>query len=149
MPTNRSRKVKKPVEVVEEEVLEEDEEYEEEEEDDVLPLGEDSSVLFASGQEKVIEVIHAGKRWIFKYKEMTWGEKNACVDAAQTWDQNNGFNFSLSKYYAAALTRMLTETPIRPITETTLSKLDRAIGEQLVAIVPQPVEPNVQDLKGQ
>ena len=44
---------------------------------------------------------------------------------------------------------MLTETPIRPITETTLSKLDRAIGEQLVAIVPQPVESSVQDLKGQ
>ena len=147
MATQR-RKVKKPVEVVEE-VLEEDEEYEDEEENEVLPLGEDSSALFASGQEKIIEVVHAGKRWIFKYKEMTWGEKNACVDAAQTWDQNNGFNFSLSKYYAAALTRMLTETPIRPITETTLSKLDRAIGEQLVAIVPQPVEPNVQDLKGQ
>jgi len=147
MATQR-RKVKKPVEVVEE-VLEEDGEYEDEEEDDVLPLGEDSSALFVSGQEKTIEVVHGGKRWIFKYKEMSWGEKNACVDAAQTWDQNNGFNFSLSKYYAAALTRMLTETPIRPITETTLSKLDRAIGEQLVAIVPQPVEPNVQDLKGQ
>ena len=147
MATQR-RKVKKPVEVVEE-VLEEDEEYEDEEENAVLPLGEDSSALFASGQEKIIEVVHAGKRWIFKYKEMTWGEKNACVDAAQTWDQNAGFSFSISKYYAAALTRMLTETPIRPITETTLSKLDRAIGEQLVAIVPQPVEPNVQDLKGQ
>jgi len=147
MATQR-RKVKKPVEVVEE-VLEEDEEYEDEEEDDILPLGEDSSALFVSGEEKVIEVVHAGKRWIFKYKEMSWGEKNACVDVAQTWTENNGFNFSLSKYYAAALTRMLTETPIRPITETTLSKLDRAIGEQLVAIVPQPVEPNVQDLKGQ
>ena len=147
MATKR-RKVKKPVEVVEEEVLEE-EEYEDEEEDEELPIGEDSSALFASSEQKTIEVVHKGQRWIFKYKEMTWGEKNACVDLAQTWDQNNGFNFSLSKYYAAALTRMLTETPIRPITETTLSKLDRAIGEQLVAIVPQPVEPNVQDLKGQ
>ena len=148
MATKR-RKVTKPVEVVEEEVLDEEEEYEDEEEDDVLPIGENSSDLFASSVEKTIEVIHAGKRWLFKYKEMTWGEKNACVDAAQTWDQDNGCNFSLSKYYAAALTRMLTETPIRPITETTLSRLDRAIGEQLVAIVPQPVEPYVQDLKGQ
>jgi len=137
----KSRKVTKPVEVVEVE-----EEYEEEDEE--LPIGDDPSALFASSEQKTIEVIHAGKRWLFKYREMTWGEKNACVDLAQTWDQDNGFNFSLSKYYAAALTRMLTETPIRPITETTLSKLDRAIGEQLVAIVPQPVETNIADLKG-
>ena len=43
---------------------------------------------------------------------------------------------------------MLTHTPIRPITETTLNRLDRRIGEQLVAIVPQPVEQVIPDLKG-
>ena len=32
------------------------------------------------------------------------------------------------------------DTPIRPITETTLAKLDRRIGEQLISIVPNPVE---------
>ena len=44
---------------------------------------------------------------------------------------------------------MLTDTPIRPITETTLNQLDRRIGEQLIAIVPQPVESSIQDLKVQ
>ena len=44
---------------------------------------------------------------------------------------------------------MLVDTPIRPITETTLSKLDRRIGEQLIAIVPNPVEmpEEVEELK--
>ena len=68
--TTRVKKVEEPVAEVEE--IEEDDEYEDVEE---LPLGDDSSVLFADNQEKSLEIIHAGKRWIFKYKEMTWGEK--------------------------------------------------------------------------
>ena len=113
------------------------------------PLGDDPSVLFASQEEKSIEIIHAGRKWIFKYRELTWGDKNLCIDDAQSWDSVGGFNFSISKYYAAALTRMLTVTPIRPITEVTLNRLDRAIGERLVEIVPQPVEQQVPDLKVQ
>ena len=138
------RKVKDVEEVITGEDLDEQVEYEEE-----LPLGTDSSALFATKTEQTLEIIHEGKRYLFKYKDLTWGEKNACVDAAQSWDQNAGFSFSVSKYYAAALTRMLTDTPIRPITETTLNQLDRRIGEQLIAIVPQPVESSIQDLKVQ
>jgi len=139
------RKVKNSVEeAITGEDLVEDIEDEEE-----LPLGTDSSALFATKTEQTLEITHEGKRYLFKYKDLTWGEKNACVDAAQSWDQNAGFSFSVSKYYASALTRMLTDTPIRPITETTLNQLDRRIGEQLIAIVPQPVESSIQDLKAQ
>ena len=138
------RKVKDVEEIIPDEDLVEDIEDEEE-----LPLGTDSSALFAVKTEQTLEIIHEGKRYLFKYKDLTWGEKNACVDAAQSWDQNAGFSFSVSKYYASALTRMLTDTPIRPITETTLNQLDRRIGEQLIAIVPQPVESSIQDLKAQ
>ena len=112
-----------------------------------IPMGDDPSALFTSSEEKSLEILHAGKKWIFKYRELTWGEKNLCIDEAQSWDANGGFAFSISKYYASALTRMLTHTPIRPITETTLNRLDRSIGEQLVALVPQPVEQQVADLK--
>ena len=138
------RKVKDVEEIITGEDLNEQVEYEEE-----LPLGTDSSALFATKTEQTLEIIHEGKRYLFKYKDLTWGEKNTCVDAAQSWDQNAGFSFSVSKYYASALTRMLTDTPIRPITETTLNQLDRRIGEQLIAIVPQPVESSIQDLKAQ
>jgi len=115
--------------------------------DKTLPLGIDPSVLYAGHDEKVLEIVHAGQRWEFKYKELSWGQKNACIDEAQQWDADTGFRFSVSKYYAAALTRMLTDTPIRPITETTLNQLDRSIGERLVSIVPQPVETAVNDVK--
>lgn len=104
--------------------------------------GTDPAELYSNNEEKSIEVFHAGKKWVFKYKDLNWGDKNFCIDAAQTWDGEKGFQFSISRYYAAALTKMLTVTPIHPITETTLSKLDRRIGEQLTAIVPQPVEAN-------
>lgn len=130
-----------------EEIEEEVEEVVSESQD--VPLGEDPSLLFASSEEEILEIIHQGRRWQFKYRQMTWGEKNYCVDKAQTWDTNGTFSFSLQSYYAAALTKMLTETPIKPITETTLSKLDRRIGEALVSIVPQPVEDQVTDLKAQ
>ena len=112
-----------------------------------IPMGEDPSALFTSSEEKSLEILHDGKKWIFKYRELTWGEKNLCIDEAQSWDASGSFAFSISKYYASALTRMLTHTPIRPITETTLNRLDRSIGEQLVALVPQPVEQQVADLK--
>ena len=113
-----------------------------------VPMGEDPSSLFTSAEEQSLEIVHAGRKWVFKYKELTWGDKNLCIDESQTWDASGNFSFSISKYYAAALTRMLTHTPIRPITETTLNRLDRRIGEQLVAIVPQPVEQVIPDLKG-
>jgi len=78
---------------------------------DDLPMGTDGSLLYAGREEKVLEIVHAGQRWAFKYKELSWGQKNACIDEAQQWDATEGFKFSVSKYYAAALTRMLTDTP--------------------------------------
>ena len=112
-----------------------------------LPMGTDSSFLFAGREEKVLEIVHAGQRWQFKYKDLSWGQKNACVDEAQRWDPEAGVQFSVSKYYAAALTRMLTDTPIHPVTETTLNQLDRAIGEKLISLVPQPVEQDLDEVK--
>ena len=110
------RKVKDAESVIADEDLVEEIEYEQvEDEEELLPLGTDSSALFAVKTEQTLEIIHEGKRYLFKYKDLTWGEKNACVDAAQSWDQIAGFSFSVSKYYAVALTRMLTDTPIRPI----------------------------------
>lgn len=115
--------------------------------DQELPIGNDPTLLYAGREEKLLEVVHAGQRWQFKYKDLSWGQKNECIDLAQQWDQETGFRFSVSKYYAAALTKMLTDTPIRPITETTLNQLDRAIGERLTSIVPQPVEQQVDEVK--
>lgn len=113
-----------------------------------IPVGTDSGILFASEETKTLEIIFKGQKWVFTYKDLTWGDKNTCVDQAQEW--NNGeFTFSVNTYYVKALSLMLVDTPIRPITETTLAKLDRRIGEQLIAIVPNPVEVpgEVEDLK--
>jgi len=113
-----------------------------------IPVGTDSGILFASEEIKTLEIIFKGQKWVFTYKDLTWGDKNACVDQAQEWD-NGEFKFSVNTYYVKALSMMLVDTPIRPITETTLAKLDRRIGEQLIAIVPNPVEVpgEVEDLK--
>ena len=124
------------VEVIPEVVVEEE-----------LPIGNDPSILYAGREEHSLEIVHAGQRWVFKYKDLSWGQKNECIDEAQQWDTDAGFKFSVTKYYAAALTKMLTSAPIKPITETTLNQLDRQIGEKLIAIVPQPVEPAVEDVK--
>ena len=115
--------------------------------EEALPMGNDPSVLYAGREEHSLEIIHAGQRWVFKYKDLSWGQKNECIDLAQQWDTDAGFKFSVTKYYAAALTKMLTSGPIKPITETTLNQLDRQIGEKLIAIVPQPVEAAVEDVK--
>ena len=106
-----------------------------------LPRGVNSGDLFASEEEHELEIVHKGQTWSFKYKDLTWGDKNFCIDQAQQWDTDGGsFKFSIQKYFAAALTRMLTSTPISPITEMTLQSLDRAVGEKLIQIVPNPVE---------
>ena len=110
--------------------------------------GSNPGDLFASEEEHSLEIFHKGKKWIFKYKDLTWGDKNKCLDDAQQW-KDGEFQFSISKYYSMALTRMLTQTPVRPITEMTLTKLDRFVGEQLTSIVPQPMEtpPDIEAVK--
>jgi len=106
-----------------------------------LPRGVNSGDLFASEEEHELEIVHKGQVWSFRYKDLTWGDKNYCIDQAQQWDTDGAsFRFSVQKYFAAALTRMLTSTPIRPVTELTLQNLDRAVGEKLISIVPNPVE---------
>ena len=62
-------------------------------EQEELPLGNDPSFLYAGREEKVLEVVHASQRWQFKYKELSWGQKNECIDAAQQWDADTGFKF--------------------------------------------------------
>ena len=109
------------------------------ENDEELLEGTDPSVLFADSKEHILELQYQGKKWTFYYREMTWGEKNECVDAAQIWDSGD-FSFSISKYYVMALQKMLIRSPVRPITETTLSRLNREIGEALISIVPNPME---------
>jgi len=101
--------------------------------------GTDSSVLYADSSEHSLELQYQGKKWTFYYRDMTWGEKNECVDAAQVWDSGD-FSFSISKYYVMALQKMLIRSPVRPITETTLTRLNREIGEALTSIVPNPME---------
>jgi hypothetical protein len=104
-----------------------------------LEEGKDPSVLFADSIEHKLELNYKGQKWTFQYRDMTWGENNECIDAAQIWEQGD-FRFSISKYYVMALQKMLIRSPVRPITETTLMKLNREIGEALQSIVPNPVE---------
>jgi len=117
----------------------EQEQGDQSESDEELEEGTDPSVLFADTIEHRLELQFQGKKWTFYYREMTWGEKNECVDAAQVW-VNGEFSFSISKYYVMALQKMLIRSPVRPITETTLSRLNRDIGEALTSIVPNPME---------
>ncbi len=105
-----------------------------------LELGINASELFASVDEKELEIVHNGKKWIFKYRDLSWKEKYDCVDAATSLTGDD-FGFSLGKYYIIALTKMLTSSPITPLTETTISKLDKDVGAQLLAIVPNPSDP--------
>lgn len=104
-----------------------------------MELGLDPSELYAVTIEKELVIVHNDKRWVFKYRDMTWKEKYDCVDAAQTW-QGTEFSFSLGRYYVNALTKMLVDSPIKPLTETTISKLDTKVGSQLLSIVPPPAE---------
>ena len=113
----------------------------EEESEEELEEGTDPSMLYADSTEHILEVHAMGKKWTFHYRDLTWGEKNECIDAAQRWNEQE-FKFSISAYYALALQKMLTRSPIRPISETTLQKLHRNVGDALTSIVPVPVEQN-------
>ena len=104
-----------------------------------LEEGTDPTALYADSSEHVLELQLKGKKWTFYYRDMTWGEKSECIDAAQIWGDGD-FKFSIFRYYAMALQKMLIRSPIRPMTETTLKKLSREVGEALISIVPTPVE---------
>ena len=104
-----------------------------------LEVGTNPGDLFTDTDEKTLEIFHKGKKWIFKYKDLSWKEKYDCVDEAANIDGDK-FSFSLGKYYIVALGKMLTHSPIVPITETTLGRLDKDVGAQLLAIVPPPAD---------
>jgi len=108
-------------------------------EEPVLEEGTNPGDLFTDAEEKTLEIVHKNKKWVFKYKDLSWKEKYDCVDEAANID-GESFSFSLGKYYIVALGKMLTYSPIQPISETTLGRLDKDVGAQLLAIVPPPAD---------
>ena len=110
----------------------------------VIEAGTNGQELFVSEDTKTLEVYHNKKKWVFTYKDLSWAEKYKCVDAAQIWSQGE-FSFSLSNYYVAAITAMIIDSPIKPFTETTLSKLDASVVAQLLTIVPPPADPDASE----
>ena len=106
-----------------------------------IEMGANPQELFASTEERTLEFVHNGKKWMFKYRDLDFGSKGDCIDAAQTW-VNGEFKFSLKKYYALALSKMITSGPIQPITDTTLGRLSQDVGAKLIGIVPPPVDLN-------
>ena len=105
-------------------------------------IGTDGNELFVNEAQQTLEVTHNDKKWVFVYRDLSWAEKYKCVDVAQVWSQGE-FSFSLSAYYTAALIEMIVDSPIKPFTETTLSKLDTNVVAQLLTIVPPPADPEV------
>lgn len=124
------------VEEVEEEVVEE------------IELGDNPNDLFAKATDiEELVFVFNNKKWIVKYRNLAWQEKNECVEEAQIYDVdekgNTSFKFSLSKYYTASLIKMIVEAPFSPVTETILSKLDAKVGGILQTIVPNPADPDL------
>lgn len=109
-----------------------------------LEVGTDPGELYANEEIQELEIVHKGKKWVFKYKDLSWKQKYDCVDAATVMDGEN-VGFFIGKYYVLALTKMLVDSPIKPLTETTISKLDKNVGAQLLAIVPPPADPALVD----
>ena len=108
-------------------------------EEPVLEAGTNPGDLFTETEEKTLEIVHKNKKWVFKYKDLSWKDKYDCVDAAASIEGED-FSFSLSRYYMTALGKMLTHSPIQPLTETTISRLDKDVGAQLISIVPPPAD---------
>ena len=113
-------------------------------EDPAMEAGIDSSELFVNQSVQSLTVVHNEKTWNFTYKDLSWAEKYKCVDAAQVWSEGE-FQFSLSSYYTSALIEMIQDAPVKPFTETTLSRLDTSVVAQLLQIVPPPADPEVPD----
>jgi len=109
-----------------------------------LKVGSDGNELFVDTALNTLDIYHNEKKWVFTYKKLSWAEKYKCVDAAQLWREGE-FSFSLSAYYTSALIAMIMDSPIRPFTETTLSRLDTAVVAQLLTIVPPPADPDLSE----
>lgn len=121
-------------------------EVEEESQSEEMEEGIDSSELMASVLTKTLEVIHNNKVWKFQYRDLNWSEKYKCIDNSQDWVEGE-FSFSLSKYYLNALEMMIVESPIRPLTATTIGNLDTSVVAQLVAVVPPPADESPNAIK--
>ena len=102
-----------------------------------LEVGIDASELMSSGVVHTLDVIHNNKKWVFQYRDLNWSEKYRCIDASQEWTDGD-FSFSLAKYYLNCLEVMITDSPIKPFTATTIGNLDTSVVAQLISVVPPP-----------
>jgi len=103
---------------------------------DDLAEGTDGSELYVDQTEKIKVIEHNGKVWRFKYRELTWAEKNRALSAAGSIDENREAHFDLDKYQRMCLSKMLTETPFKEDITVALIKLDHEVGDQLAELVP-------------
>jgi len=122
-----------------------------EEETKEMKEGTDGNELYVDRTEKEKAIRHNGKIWRFKYRELTWAEKNRAISAAGSIDENKVGHFDVDKYNRVCLSKMLTETPFKEDLGIALIKLDPEVGNQLAELVPSTstiVEEKEEDFTG-
>lgn len=92
-------------------------------------------------KELVIEV--GSKTGRIVYRDLTFWERNLALSAATEYfaDETGAMRtkFHLETYYEECLRHMIVQAPF-PINTVTLRGMSREVGEQLLAIVPHPMD---------
>ena len=110
------------------------------------------SALYANREPKELEIEYNGATYLFKYRPLTWAERNRVMSEALTVDANDKGHFDLDKYQRGCLQRMLTEHPFDEDLAVALVKLDDEIGRKLAEIVPRSlrvVSEEEEDFRGE
>ena len=91
----RPRKNNGEVTMVEENIVvpEEDVEAVPEVVEEELPMGNDPSILYAGREEHSLEIVHAGQRWLFKYKDLSGARKINVLMTLSNGIQRLGLSF--------------------------------------------------------
>ena len=113
---------------------------------DKIPEGKDANELYVDTSEKEQWIVHKGKKYKIKYRDMSWGEKNSTLSSMLEFDAKGGkMSLNMRAYNLKALQTILVSAPFK-ISEPILDRLDVAVGEQLEKIIPKPFQAALTDV---
>lgn len=108
-----------------------------------LEIGTDITELFKKTGSQPFEFEHNGKRWQFKYKELSWEEHFLVIEGS--YDTRTGLDgvsqrfFNASRYYAEIFKVAILEIPGgKPLVDTYLRMLPSDVVTKMLPMVPGP-----------
>ena len=95
-----------------------------------LPYGTDPTELFADRTIKEKTIVFNDKRWVFKYRDLTWAQLSKLSNNSTTVSERGIITFNVVKYNDEYLAETIVKAPF-PMNRASLTSISKDFGRVL------------------